>query len=116
MSKIEISNGVIGATFLGIEDHGIFTCIVHIDRENYHQGFGTHNLMFSNYGIPYLRRILEVAGVDSWEKLKGRNIRVCASWDKIHGIGHIIKNDWFYPQGDPNQVPIVEADVETVPR
>lgn len=24
----------------------------------------------------------------------------CYDWKKIYGIGHIIKNDWFYPAKD----------------
>ena len=65
------------------------------------QGFGGYCLYNKNHvgdcGGQFLQRVLEVVGVDEWEKLKGKNIRVDHDMSKIYGIGNIIKNEWFYP-------------------
>lgn len=54
-----------------------------------------------NYAAEFIVRCLEAAGVDSFDKLAGRTIRVRRddewSWT-IHAIGHIVKDDlWFSP-------------------
>jgi len=43
---------------------------------------------------------LQIAGADSWEKIKGKTIRVSIKDGLIDGIGHIVKDDWFYPSID----------------
>lgn len=98
-SKIE--NAKIVRTFLGKEDHDIFTCILTLDFGGTMQGFGLHSLKFESYGIEYLERILKVVGVDSWEKLPGQYIRADHEHTKVNGIGNIIANgEWFYPERD----------------
>lgn len=66
--------GRIKATFLGIEDHGLFTFVLYIDFGHSGQGFGTYDLTYKKYGIKALRKILEAVGVDSWEQLVGHEI------------------------------------------
>jgi len=97
--KREIRNVRIERTFLGIEDHGIFTCVVSTLANALGQGFGTHDLTYKDYGIGYLRKVIETVGVDSWEALEGQHCRIDASHNKVHGIGHITEDKWFYPQG-----------------
>lgn len=90
----------IESTFLGYEDHGIFTAMLHCDFGGSGQGIGGFSLdsyeeekkrrVGSAFGIDFIARTLEVCGVDSWEKVKGRTIfvlRESDSWGaKVLGI------------------------------
>lgn len=71
------------------------------------QGFGGYMLYLpkswrhhpgqANYCGHWIYRCLEIAGVDDWSKLPGRTIRVRCEHSKVHAIGHIVKDDWFDP-------------------
>lgn len=100
----QIVNATIDETMLGIEDHGIFTCVLYLDYgDSSTQGFGTHDLRGA-WCSDYLQKLLNVCGVDEWEKLKGQNIRVRfggepAGWgNMIEAIGHITKDIWLEPK------------------
>jgi len=96
---MEIRNAKIESTFLGIEDHGIFTASIMLDYGKYGvQGFGQHDLSFKDYGIKYLRSVLEVLEVDQWEDLIGVNVRAKIKDGMIIGIGHIVNDEWFIPE------------------
>ena len=105
-----IENAQITDTFLGIEDHGIFTFSIMLDYGSSGQGFGHYSLDGYNKelkkregwanGIMVLRGILEAVGVDSWEKLKGRYVRVKRVGEHefsamVRAIGHPIKDKWM---------------------
>ncbi len=104
---MDIKNAVIESTTLGIEDHGVFTAMIHLDYGDCgHQGFGGYCL-----GMPpdsdkpsgpaashFIQRVLQIAGVASWEKLPGCSIRVKAKHTSIEAIGHFLKDDWFNPK------------------
>jgi hypothetical protein len=75
----------IQGTFLGVEDHGILTAVIDLNYGSAGQGAGS--LMFDyrnattdewhdNKGLAsrWIRGVLGAAGVDSWEKLKGRTV------------------------------------------
>ena len=47
---------------------------------------------------PKCGNLLDV--VYDWAKLPGRSVRVRATWDKVHAIGHIVKDDWFDAASD----------------
>jgi hypothetical protein len=49
----------------------------------------------------FLRRVMDVVGVESWNDLPGKYIRVNISKD---AIGNIIKDDWFYPEQELKEV------------
>ena len=89
------------STHLGLEDHGIFTFNLDLDFGGYHQGVGgyaleegpQHNGWVGT--TPLLRRILEIAEVDRWEKLPGKIIRVRRRDTFVLAIGHFMKDDWL---------------------
>lgn len=102
--KDEIVNATIGDTMLGIEDHGIFTCVLFLDYgDSSTQGFGTYDLRGA-WGTEFLQKMLEAIGVNEWEKLKGTNVRVrfgkssAGLGNEIVAIGHITRDKWFEPK------------------
>lgn len=108
MDKRSIENAKIESTMLGFNEMGIFTCHLDLNYEGYGQGFGSHVLAAKNeskdtsipinYGANYIKKLLEAVGVEKWENLKGKYVRVDHSWNKIYRIGHIIKDKWFDPE------------------
>lgn len=112
---MQIVNAKIDSTMLGMEDHGIMSCMIGLDYGGSHQGFGGYvfdeplkNSQGDNqsrrgtaYGCEFVRRVLEVVGVETWEKLKGQHVRVKREdgWGgSIIAIGNILKDDWFDPK------------------
>ena len=106
----EKKNAVIEKATLTLGDRDILQVWLSLDYGGSGQGFGGHALALGpgytkrdpkgegSFCGEYLRRILEVAGVTEWSHLPGRTIRVEAEHSCIHGIGHIVKDDWFYPK------------------
>ena len=107
----EIKNAIIKSTSLGTEDHFILSAWVHLDYESGDQRFGGYALdgqpekrepgygrtPHANCGL-FIARVLEVVGVDSWEKLPGKSVRVRADSAKVEAIGHFLKDEWFVPE------------------
>ena len=106
----EIKNAEIESTMLGYEDHGILTCFLHLNYGGSGQGFGGYGLdaydkasdtrKGTAYGIAFIRHILDVLEVSTWEELKGKYCRADASFGKVYGVGHLLKDKWFYPEKD----------------
>lgn len=104
----EIVNVKIKSTSLGYEDHGILTCWLNMEGDGWGQGFGGYALdCYSSvdkkrhgtiYGMEFIQNILKTLEVDSWEKLKGESCRIEKSHEKIHRIGHLVKDKWFDPK------------------
>lgn len=110
MSNIETRNAVIESARITNDDHGLLSAWLYLDYGGSGQGFGgyalylpkdfTHSTNQHNYAGHFIWRCMEVAGVAEWEQLRGKTIRVRADHGKVHAIGHIIKNDWFDPSHD----------------
>lgn len=51
----------------------------------------------SAYGMSVIMRILEVVGVDTWEELKGKYIRIkdVHLGDSVTSIGNLMKEEWI---------------------
>lgn len=104
---MEIKNARITSTMLGREDHGIMTFMIFVELDGGSCGIGgyaidqynaeTKGREFSPKGLEAISRILEVVGVDEWEKLKGSYIRVEDNgWGgRITKIGNLMKDKWF---------------------
>lgn len=81
-------------TFLGWEDHGIFTATLTLDYGGSVQGCGMYGLSYNPKGtghigapggIDHLMAILRACGTDSWEKLKGRTVFAILDMDGFGG-------------------------------
>ena len=90
-------NAKIVSTMLGFEDHGIMTCYLYLDYDGSGQGFGGYALG-GEFGIEFIKKILKTLEVDKWEDLAGTHCRAEAGHDKVHRIGHILKDQWFDPK------------------
>lgn len=114
---IQETNAIIESVALDTGDRNLLTAWLNLDYgDGKHQGFGGHALYlpksykhFTNrgdYAGHFIFRCMEIAGVESWDKIKGRSIRV--RFDdkdggfsrKIISIGHIVNDDWFNPNED----------------
>jgi len=101
-------NVKITGTFLGREDHGIFTCQLHISGDSWGCAFGGYSLdtydqkkkdrVGTAYGMDFINSILETLEVSEWEKLPGTYCRVRLEDRKVIEIGHLIKPKWFNPK------------------
>lgn len=105
----EIRNAIIDSTFLGTEDHGIFTFMLALKWGNCGQGFGGYALdtplrdkddkfvrrVGTAYGMEVIIQLLETLGIESWEKLPKTPVRIECDYSKIYRIGHLIEDKWF---------------------
>ena len=51
-----------------------------------------------NFAGFFITRVLETVGVESFQKLKGKAVRVRCSHNSVHEIGHFLKDEWFNPK------------------
>ncbi len=117
--EYETRNAVIEKTFLGVEEHGCFSFSLCLDYGNCSQVAGRwtldgpvrdeHGKFMGRKGIgkgvDIIKRICELAGVESWEELKGKHIRAKCNHTSVVEIGHILKDEWlnfkhFFNEGE----------------
>jgi hypothetical protein len=97
---MERKNAKITDTFLGWEDHGIFTFMLGLDYGGVHQGAG-QLCLGNDKGVhartgELISAILRTVGVDQWEKLPGRYvIAICdEGWNGlVRGIAPVLGGD-----------------------
>jgi hypothetical protein len=97
MEDIEVKNAKIDSTTLGFEDHGIFTAFLHLNYGGSAQGFGGYSYQ-GLMSYKFLDGVLKTVGVDNWEDLPGKYIRVKCTRTKVVEIGNIIEDKWFNPE------------------
>ncbi|HDZ27037.1 hypothetical protein LCGC14_1009410 [marine sediment metagenome] len=110
---METKNAIIEGAIITNDDHGCLTAWLHLGYGGSGQGFGGHSLYLpksfkhhkvdSGYAGHFIWRVMEIADVSEWGKLKGKTIRVKSSHSKVEAIGHITKDDWFNPGADFNK-------------
>jgi hypothetical protein len=109
MSDLEPKNAIIESAKLSKGDRGFLDCWLYLDYGGAGQGFGGYALYLpkswdhhklESVAGHHIFRILEIAGVEDWDQLKGKSIRVKAQHGGVKAIGHIIKEDWFCPEQD----------------
>lgn len=106
MSNVERENAQIVDTMLGIEDHGILTFMLHLEMNGGSSGIGYGGYRLdgkrkdgkvTSFCADSIRGVLETVGVDKWEDLKGKFIRIeSEGWGgRCLRIGHITKDKWL---------------------
>ena len=106
--KLVIVNARIYGTFLGITDQGHMTFFVFLEWSFSSQGLGGY--VIDKYlkdskeregwklAIPAIRKILETVGVEKWEDLKGKLVRIKVAElgsSRPPVIGNILEDKWF---------------------
>lgn len=105
---MEIKNAQIVSTMLGREDHGIMTFVIRVRFDNCCEcGIGCYAIdeydresksrVFTAKGLEAISKILDVVGVDTWEQLPNKYIRIKdQGWGKtIDEIGNLMEDKWF---------------------
>ena len=95
-----IVNAKIDSTSLGTEGHGIMTLFLHLSYDgSTAQSFGGYNLTNASALARWIKGIMDVVGVESWEDLSGKFIRVEMAPDqRIARIGNLLEDKWFDPK------------------
>lgn len=105
---MEIRNAMITSTKLGREDHDILTFCIHIRfGGGTCCGVGCYALdyydtkkqekVFYARGMELISEILDVVGVNDWEDLKGKYIRIKDNGynSTIDEIGNLLEDKWL---------------------
>lgn len=105
----DIKNAIITSAKITTGDRGFLDAWVMLDYGGSGQGFGGYCLYlpksFKHHKLTsvaghFIFRVIEIAGVSEWGDLQGKSVRVDSTHSGVEGIGHIIKDDWFYPRKD----------------
>lgn len=106
---METRNAVITHASLGVARDFILDSWLTLDYGGEGQGFGGFALYLSKTAKHHtiescaghwIWRVMQIAGVEKWDDIKGRTIRVRCTHDRVHAIGHIVRDDWFDPAAE----------------
>ena len=105
---MEILNAKITSTSITMAEHGCLTFWVTVEGGGWGVSIGGYSIghgylgadKFHGYGpgLEAMMRIMDVVGVDKWEDLKDKYIRVeIDGWTggTVKKFGHITNNKWF---------------------
>ena len=102
----DIRNAIITGVTIRKVDSGCLTVFISLDFGGAGQAFGGHPLYLGPQEMHhkieslaghFIWRVLEIAGVESFDKIKGQAVRVKSDLSGVAAIGHIINDDWFSP-------------------
>lgn len=104
---MEIKNAQITSTMLGREDHGIMTFMIFVSFGGCGCGIGGYSLdrydprtksrVFTVSSMEAISKVLEVVGVEKWEDLPNKYIRIKDNgWGStIDEIGNLMEDKWL---------------------
>ena len=93
---MQFRNAIITEAFIGPHAN-VLTSWIRLDYGNGQvQNFGGFPLA-EGRGEVFIRGVLDAAGVASWDKLVGVAVRVEQDEKQVHRIGHIVRDQWFFP-------------------
>lgn len=94
-----IENAKINGTFIGTEDHGIFSININFEGDGWSQGTG-HYFAAEGAVERWIKGVIKVVGVERWEDLPGKLVRIRRDGGGLSGriiaVGDIFKDNWFY--------------------
>lgn len=105
-----IVNAQIKATMLGFEDHGILTCMIHLEWPGAGVGVGGYSMctpqgargqgarrIGTAYGTSLIMALLDTVGVRTWEDLPGKYVRVVdnGAGSQCKKIGNLLEEKWL---------------------
>lgn len=106
----EIKNAIIDSAIIDMGERGLLTAWLHVNYGGSAQGFGGFSLYLpkdyknftakGDFAGHFIFRCMQIAGVESWDKMEGKTIRTKGNNGGITSIGHIVKGDWFTPSED----------------
>ena len=108
-SGYKIENALITSVDLSMADHGCFNLSMSLSGDGWGVVYGGYCLgkgyleaaddFFegSAAGMEYLMRIMDTVGVEKFQDLKGKYVRVATKgWgESVKIIGNVIKDQWF---------------------
>lgn len=109
VEKPQIRNAIIQGISLRMENGFVLTAYITLAMDLGNQNFGGYILHLNaespnhaiakknNFAGVFIERVLAIAGVQAWEQLPGRPVRIKNDHDKIYSIGHIFNDQWFDP-------------------
>ena len=105
---MKIENAQVTNVSLTMADHGCLTFWLSLEGNGWGCGFGGYVIgkgylgageftVEKGDGLEAMMRIMDVVGVDSWEEIKGKYVRVMfdGEWNRCDTIGNLIKDKWF---------------------
>ena len=104
--KPTIKNATIEKAYITLERGSFITMSLQLAHEDGHQvfagGYNLYNVRFPYVGYlaHFVARAMQLTGVDNFNQLPGKNIRILSDDSRIYRIGHIYKDDWFDPDAD----------------
>lgn len=102
-----IRNARIRSTELGLIANGMMSCFLHLEWPGGGVGFGGTRMdtwdktiddsVGTQYGCDLIIHILKVVGVEKWEDLPGKHVRLedRGLGRTVRKIGHLLEDKWF---------------------